>query len=105
MATVSCFKVERPQPQTIPPDGTVFFMVGPDDRLGNAAISVTVQAASGSGAPVFAEVIQMATRSQGDPGEPTTSFFLDVVVRNNGHVSDGAAAIDSYDVYVTSITP
>ncbi|MFJ9713343.1 tyrosine recombinase XerC [Streptomyces sp. NPDC101234] len=104
MANVTCFSV-RPEPQSIPPDGTVFFMVGPDDRLGGAAITATVQAGSGSGRPVFAEVTQMATRSQSDSPEPTTSHFLDIVVRNNGHVSDDAATIDFYDVFITSITP
>ncbi|MYU54154.1 MULTISPECIES: hypothetical protein [Streptomyces] len=104
MANVTCFSV-HPEQQSIPPDGTVFFTVGPDDRLGGAAITATVQAGSSSGRTVFAEVIQMATRSQIDFPGPATSHFLDIVVRNNGHVSDGAATIDFYDVFITSITP
>ncbi|MFC9926936.1 hypothetical protein [Streptomyces sp. NPDC127190] len=104
MANVTCFSV-RPEPQSIPPDGTVFFSVGPDDLLGGAAITATVQAGSGSGRPVFAEVTQLATRSQSDSPTPTTSHFLDIVVRNNGHVGDGAATIDFYEVFITSVTP
>ncbi|MFJ8470962.1 hypothetical protein [Kitasatospora sp. NPDC094011] len=104
MANVTCFSV-RPEQQLILPDGTVYFPVGPDERLGNAAITATAQAASGSGEPVFAEVIQMATRSQIDFPGPLTNHFLDIVVRNNGHVSDGAATIESLEVFITSITP
>ncbi|UUU37811.1 hypothetical protein [Streptomyces sp. NBC_00162] len=104
MANVTCFSV-RPGHQSIPPDGTHFFMVGPDDRFGGAAITATVQAGSGSGRAVFAEVIQMATRSQSAVSSPATEHFLDIVVRNNGHVSDDAATIDFYDVFITCITP
>jgi hypothetical protein len=94
MATVTCFTVNQPPHSPIPPDGTLFFSIGPDDRVSRGAITVTVH-----------PVIQMATRSQARFGGGS-DHFLDIVIRNNAHVADdNGAPIGDFAIFVTSITP
>jgi hypothetical protein len=82
MADVKCYRSYLAG-LAVPPRGTVYFPLGPNNVLGTGAITVTCHAARGvSGtAPDYVEVVQMATRLE----NPSTgrSFFLDIVVRNN----------------------
>ena len=93
--------------QSIPPDGTEFFTLGPADVYRDGgAITVTAIPRQGTpGAKLFMEVVQLAVRQ-----EPQTfavpNYFLDIVVRNNSHQNDpeNASTITGFDVYTSVVT-
>jgi hypothetical protein len=88
----------------IPPDGTLYFTLGPGNFKG--AVTVTAHAVTGIELPTrYMEVIQLATRTVGtlSPGEPP--HILDIVVRNNSHKHDGTAAeIEGFYIYTSVIS-
>lgn len=106
MANVTCFK--QTHNFTIPPDGTDFFTIGPNDAFANGAITVTAIPRTGTpGVSLFMEVVQMATRTAPRFGGPPT-HSLDIVVRNNSHKdnpADSLSTITSFDVFVSVVTP
>jgi hypothetical protein len=87
----------------IPPDGIYYFVLGPLDQLGEGAITVTAHpyATGISASRRYMEVIQMATRVSNQ--SPDAGFWLDIVVRNNGHVGSGADGINGFSVYTSVI--
>ncbi len=89
--------------QYIPPDGIYYFVLGPLDQLQNGAITVTAHpyATAISPSTRYMEVVQMATRFSNQ--SPNAGFFLDIVVRNNGHVGSGADGINGFSVYTSVI--
>jgi hypothetical protein len=106
VASVSCFKVTFSE-DTIPPDGTHYFAIGPADVFRNGgAITVTAIPSGGTpGANLYMEVVQMATRLAPQFGGPS-DYFLDIVVRNNSHQADQSnSTITSFDVYVSVVAP
>jgi hypothetical protein len=106
MANVTCFKLT--QSFTIPPDGTEFFTIGPNEAFANGAITVTAIPRTGTpGVSLFMEVVQMATRTAPKFGA-NPSHSLDIVVRNNSHANnpaDSLSTITSFDVFVSVVTP
>lgn len=105
MSTTYCFKMSRVD--SIPPDGQSYFDIELSPFDGGA---VTVTAVPTfyqdpfEGKTLFMEVIQMATRLEWR--NEGRHWFLDVVVRNNSHVgTPQAMGIDSYDVFVSWVTP
>lgn len=105
MANVSCFK--QTHTFTIPPDGTDYFPIGPNEAFANAAITVTAIPRTGTpGKPLYIEVVQMATRTSPRFGA-NPDHFIDIVVRNNSHAADqaNASTITSFDVFVSVVTP
>ncbi len=106
MANVTCFK--QTHTFNIPPDGTDFFTIGPNEAFANGAITVTAIPRTGTpGVSLFIEVVQMATRTAPRFGAPP-NHFLDIVVRNNSHANnpaDSLSTITSFDVFVSVVTP
>jgi hypothetical protein len=107
MANIVTFQFDTPGGGAIPADGTSFFTIGPHDAFATGAITVTAiptQFAPG-GKPMFIEVVQMATRKEGEFGG-SQHFFLDIVVRNNSHVgTPEESTIEKYDVFVSVVKP
>jgi hypothetical protein len=89
--------------QVIPPDGTYYFYLGPFDQFESGAITVTAHPypTAISASRRYMEVIQMATRVSNQ--NPDAGFWLDIVVRNNGHVGSGADSINGFSVYTSVI--
>jgi hypothetical protein len=101
MAKVFVYRNEYTQ--YIPPDGTYYFILGPLDQLQMGAITVTAHpyATALSASRRYMEVVQMATRFSNQ--NPDAGFWLDIVVRNNGHVGSGADGINGFSVYTSVI--
>lgn len=90
----------------IPPDGTLYFAMGPDDRLAAGSINMTVhtvEAVDGL-ATRYVEVVQMATRRQARSGGGYETL-LDIVVRNNAHVGGAGTGFSEWVAYTSVITP
>ena len=89
----------------IPPDGTDYFYLGPLDQYQDGAITVTAHPYPTSISPStrYMEVIQMAVRFSNIV--PDEGWFLDIVVRNNGHVGSGADGINGFSVITSVIVP
>jgi hypothetical protein len=87
----------------IPPDETLYLTLGPDNRFQDGAITVTAHPypTAISASRRYMEVIQMATRFSNQ--NPDAGFWLDIVVRNNGHAGAGADGIDGFSVYASVI--
>jgi hypothetical protein len=87
----------------IPPDGTMYFMFGPFNMFRDGAITVSAHPnpTAVSSSRRYMEVVQMATRFSNTA--PDTGFWLDVVVRNNGHVGSGADGINGFTTYLSVI--
>jgi hypothetical protein len=101
MAKVSVYRHDYPQ--VIPPDGTFYLTVGPLAQFQNGAITVTAHPypTAISSSRQYMEVIQTATRFSNQ--NPDAGFWLDIVVRNNGHVGSGADSINGFSVYTSVI--
>jgi hypothetical protein len=90
--------------QFVPLDGTFFFSLGPDARLGAGAVTVTAQHDGvATTVPIFVEVIQMATRFENPSGGQRRS--LDIIVRNNGHAGGAAGPITQFTAFTAIVTP
>lgn len=93
--------------QSIPPDGTEFFTIGPADVFRDGgAITVTAIPRQGTpGASLFMEVVQMAVRNAPQTFA-VSDYLLDIVVRNNSHQNDpeNASTITGFDVYTSVVT-
>lgn len=93
----------------IPPDGTLYLVLGPHPKLEQGAVSVSAQALSvpdsGFGDnPVYLEVIQAATRrGRGQFGEEDR--FMDIVVRNNSHVGGPPSGNTAFNLYTSVDIP
>jgi hypothetical protein len=87
----------------IPPDEIYYFTIGPLDQFRDGAITVTAHPypTATSASRRYMEVIQMATRFSNQ--NPDAGFWLDIVVRNNGHVGSGADGINGFSVYTSVI--
>jgi hypothetical protein len=87
----------------IPPDGTLYFFIGPFNQFREGAITVTAHPNPTAISPSrrYMEVIQMATRFSNQ--NPDAGFWLDIVVRNNGHVGSDADGINGFSVYTSVI--
>jgi hypothetical protein len=87
----------------IPPDGTYYFYLGPFNQFRDGAITVTAHPypTAISASRRYMEVVQMATRFSNQ--NPDAGFWLDIVVRNNGHVGTGADGINGFSVYTSVI--
>lgn len=83
----------------IPPDGIKYFAIGPFDQFRDGAITVTAHPnpTAVHASRQYMEVTQMATRFSNQ--NPDAGFWLDIVVRNNGHVGSGADGINGFSVY------
>jgi len=94
----------------IPPDGTQYIVLGPHPLFGAGAVTVTAQPLSfpDDAFPDFAvyvEVIQMATR-RGPAQFGEEDRFLDIVVRNNGHVGgEPSGVLAQFNLYTSVVTP
>jgi hypothetical protein len=88
----------------IPPDGIEYFYLGPFDQFQEGAITVTAHPYPTAlhASKRYMEVIQMATRVSNEAGA-AGGFFLDIVVRNNGHVGSDADSINGFSVYTSVI--
>jgi len=90
----------------IPLDGTFYFQMD-HPSFADGAITVTahpIEGGVGGLAPVFMEVIQMATRWE-DDGAAGIHHILDIVVRNNGHAGGLANPITEFSVYTSVANP
>ena len=88
----------------IPLDGVKYFWIGPFNQFRDGAITVTAHPnpTAVSTNRQYMEVVQMATRFSNSA--PDAGFWLDIVVRNNGHVGDpGAYAINGFTTYTSVI--
>jgi len=101
MAKVSIYRNDLAQ--VIPPDGTYYFAIGPWDEFRDGAITVTAHPypTALAASRRYMEVVQMATRVSNQ--NPDAGFWLDIVVRNNGHVGTGADSINGFAVYTSVI--
>ena len=97
MAKVAVYRNEFTD--VIPPDGTHYPTIGPLDQFANGAITVTAHPYPTAVNPSrrYMEVIQTATRFSNQ--SPDAGFWLDIVVRNNGHVGSGADSINGLAIY------
>ena len=101
MAKVIVFRNEFSD--VIPPDGTLYFALGPLGEFRDGAITVTAHPnpTAISASRRYMEVIQMATRFSNQ--NPDAGFWLDIVVRNNGHVGSDADGINGFSLYTSVI--
>jgi hypothetical protein len=87
----------------LPPDGTQYLILGPFSPFRHGAITVTAHPypTALTSSRRYMEVIQMATRYSNV--DPDAGFWLDIVVRNNGHVGTGADGINGFSIYTSVI--
>jgi hypothetical protein len=87
----------------IPPDGTLYFNIGPFGQFRDGAITVTAHPNPTAVSPSkrYMEVVQMATRFSNSAPDP--GFWLDIVVRNNGHIGTGADGINGFTTFTSVI--
>jgi hypothetical protein len=95
----------------LPPDGTLYFKLGPDIRFGTGSINVSAIAYDGVGvvgglADQFIQVIQMAVRTVADGSAPQGyAHYLDIVVRNNAHAGGPGTGFSHFALFTSIIYP
>lgn len=113
MADVVCLEFPY-STNPIGPEEVFYFVLGPDDRFGFGAVTVTAQptgqgpdvATSGQPRTLYMEVIQVGTRREIIPPPGSGyQYFLDIVVRNNTHPGEDATSIMSFNAYVSIVAP